>query len=119
MQWILAASLLLGGSGCTDQVQPGRDPLPYEALPSNTLFGTEITFHDSLALKARVRAGRVQWYPSQQQTLLDSGVYVEFYSPRGARAARLWCDSAVWTMHRATCGHSAVFAWSPIVLVLG
>ncbi|GBD05877.1 hypothetical protein HRbin20_01477 [bacterium HR20] len=94
MQWILAASLLLGGSGCTDQVQPGRDPLPYEALPSNTLFGTEITFHDSLALKARVRAGRVQWYPSQQQTLLDSGVYVEFYSPRGARAARLWCDSA-------------------------
>jgi LPS export ABC transporter protein LptC len=94
IEWILATSLLLGDSSCTDQVQPEQDPLPYEALPSNTLYGTEITFLDSLSLKARVRAGRVQWYPSQQQTLLDSGVYVEFFSPRGTRAARLWCDSA-------------------------
>lgn len=81
-------------SGCADETKPGRDPLPYESLPSNTLYNAEIYFLDSTLMKAHVRAGRVQWYPSQQQTLLDSGVAVVFYSPTGRIAARLWCDSA-------------------------
>ncbi len=88
--WLLASISI----GCTEEIKPDKDPLPYDVLPSNTLYGTEIRFMDSLMLKAVVRAGRVQWYSSQQLTQLDSGVYVEFYSARGAVAARLWCDSA-------------------------
>lgn len=80
--------------GCTEETKPGLDPLPYETMPSNTLYNAEIYFLDSTTLKAHVRAGRIQWYPSQQQTLLDSSVAVIFYSPTGRVAARLWCDSA-------------------------
>lgn len=91
---LLVVAFVVGGTGCGEDVQPGRDPVPYELMPSNTLSGVEITFVDSLHIKALVRAGRVQWYPSQQQTLLDSSVYVEFYSITGRVAARLWSDSA-------------------------
>ncbi|MCX7930729.1 MAG: LPS export ABC transporter periplasmic protein LptC [Chlorobi bacterium] len=90
----LALFLLVVLCACDEELQPQRDLLPYDLLPSNTLYGTEIIFLDSIQTKALVRAGKVQWYPSQQLTLLDSGVYVEFFTRTGERAARLWCDSA-------------------------
>ncbi len=91
-QKLVIAMLLL--SSCGEDIQPGHDPVPYELLPSNTLSNATITFVDSLQTKAIVHAGQVQWYPSEQQTLLDSSVYVEFYAASGRVAARLWCDSA-------------------------
>lgn len=109
--WLLA----LISIGCTEEIKPDKDPLPYDVLPSNTLYGTEIRFMDSLMLKAVVRAGRVQWYSSQQLTQLDSGVYVEFYwhvEPSqhgyGVIVHRL-------KMLRATCGLMVACVLNPIV----
>ncbi|GIV54180.1 MAG: hypothetical protein KatS3mg039_0698 [Candidatus Kapaibacterium sp.] len=94
MQWLPLLGALMMVSSCSQEVEPGRDPVPYELQPSNTLYDAEIHFFDSLASKASVRAGRVEWFPSEQQTLLDSGVYAEFYSASGRIAVRLWSDSA-------------------------
>jgi LPS export ABC transporter protein LptC len=108
--WLVLALVIVG---CTDEVQPARDPISYDLLPSNTLFGTEIVFLDSLQTKARVRAGRLRWFSTQQQTMLDSSVYVEFLSSAGHCAARLWCDSAVVenaTSHMWAYGHVIVIS---------
>lgn len=90
---ILVAVALLCGCDESEQI-PRNDPVPYELLPTNMLWGVDMFFFDSLQTKIHVVAGHFRWFPSEQQTYLDSGVVTEFYSASGRIAARLWCDSA-------------------------
>ena len=60
----------------------------------NTVWDTDITFTDSTLTKATVHARRARLYGTRQETLLDSGVVVNFFNAQGSCLAVLHCQRA-------------------------
>lgn len=62
--------------------------------PEETGRRTTLLFTDSSAVKARLIVGRARKYSKRLETLLDSGLYVEFYNSNAELDAVLLADSA-------------------------
>jgi LPS export ABC transporter protein LptC len=62
--------------------------------PDEESWNATIIFTDSSVTKARLQVGHVRKYYGRGETLLDSGVYVEFFASDGSLNATLVADSA-------------------------
>ncbi len=82
-------------TSCEDQNahQETVDSAKVDLVPSNILMDTDISFMDSLYTKAKVHAHRARVYAERQETLLDSAVFVRFFSKEGVLSATLKCDN--------------------------
>ncbi|MBS1911043.1 MAG: LPS export ABC transporter periplasmic protein LptC [Bacteroidetes bacterium] len=100
MKWFLASVVLLSflsiaAAGCSDDDRRPKNPAFVAAdAPEDETWNTSILFTDSTVLKARLKVRHARRYAQRLETLLDSGVYVEFYGPDGALNAILVADSA-------------------------
>lgn len=77
-----------------DDAQPiNRAQIAVDA-PDEQSTNATIVFADSNWTKARLQVGRARKYYGRGETLLDSGVFVEFYAIDGSLNATLVADSA-------------------------
>lgn len=90
---LLLAALLVAGCAPDDRKPQNPVFIPPDA-PDDESWNTTILLTDSVATKARLKVGHARRYLSRMETLLDSGVYVEFYAPDGSLSATLIADSA-------------------------
>ncbi len=96
MKWMLPIVLFaLFLSACDDDARKVKNPIVVPpGAPENEAWNTTIQFTDSSKLKAMLRVRHARRYIERMETLLDSGVYIEFYAPDGALNATLVADSA-------------------------
>jgi LPS export ABC transporter protein LptC len=82
-------------TGCASKPEAPREVINISKdAPENESWRTTILFTDSARTKARLVVGHARKYASKMITLLDSGVYVEFYDIDGSISATLIADSA-------------------------
>jgi LPS export ABC transporter protein LptC len=87
---VLAASLVLFSNGCEEKIKPSvLEGVSSTALPSQESWNTTITFTDSGTVKAILKAGHIAAFEMTKQTLLDSGVHVDFFDERGLHSSVL------------------------------
>lgn len=88
-KFLLLAVLLL--AGCDEQaVKPpvGKD-FKTEQVPDQESIQSKIVFSDSGMIKAVLTTGRVRMYRGREETLLDSGLVVDFYDQSGIKTTTL------------------------------
>jgi len=91
---IAFVALLLGACG-SDERQGPKNPvvIPKDA-PDKESWHTTIVLTDSNWTRAVMEIGHARQYTSRMETLLDSGVYVQFYDRDRKLTATLVADSA-------------------------
>lgn len=88
-------------AGCNERkLTPPRGGIDGVGLPDQESWQSHITFSDSGRVKAVVQAGHIRMYDERRETLLDSGVVVDFYDSRGLHSSRLTADRG--RVHDAT-----------------
>jgi LPS export ABC transporter protein LptC len=79
---VVFIALLLGCSGSSDvkptSIGTASEPDP----PSQTSYDVRMNFSTEGAVRAVLSARRVRTYDSKRQTILDSSLKVDFYSPK-------------------------------------
>jgi len=82
-------------ASCAPEERAPQNPvyIPPDA-PDDESWNSTILFTDSVATKARLKVGHARRYLTRMETLLDSGVYIEFYARDGSLSATLIADSA-------------------------
>lgn len=83
--------ILLLLAGCDDQaVKPpvGKD-FKTEQIPDQESIKSKIVFSDSGIVKAVLTTGRVRMFRGREETLLDSGLVVDFFDPSGIKTTTL------------------------------
>ena len=91
-----ALLLLLLLTACESE-RPGPDPnapVINPEDPDQVTRNTTLIVNDSNWTRIRLQTGRARKYQSRMETLLDSGVYVEFFDRDGSINATLIADSA-------------------------
>lgn len=94
--FVLVATLpaaVAGGCGKENEPAINQAKIARDA-PDEESWSATIIFADSSWTKARLQVGHARKYYARGETLLDSGVYVEFYASDGTRNATLVADSA-------------------------
>ncbi len=95
---LLVILILLCLLSCKEnKVEPKtlRDTVNLETAPDQTSWDNDVIFVDSSFTKARLKAKRARVYEKRMQTVLDGGVYVEFYSRwTNKRTSHLTADMA-------------------------
>ncbi len=82
-------------TSCEDTSNATADHVTIPAnAPDDESWSTTILFTDSLGPKARLRVGHARRYAATMETMLDSGVYIEFFDRSGEINATLVADSA-------------------------
>jgi len=80
--------------GCEGKVSPSLSDINTQDIPSQESWNTQVVFSDSGITHAVLHAGHVRIYDKTQQTLLDSGVKVDFFSSIGAHTSVLTSQRA-------------------------
>jgi LPS export ABC transporter protein LptC len=92
---LVVAIVLLVLVGCGDRREtPINKAMIAADAPDEESWSATIIFADSSWTKARLQVGHARKYYQRAETLLDSGVYVEFYASDGTLNATLVADSA-------------------------
>jgi LPS export ABC transporter protein LptC len=93
---IISLALLALATGC--QKPESETPQIVAQIPQNApteeSWNATLLFTDSNWTKARLQVGHARKYATRLETLLDSGVYVEFYNRDGGINVTLLADSA-------------------------
>jgi LPS export ABC transporter protein LptC len=90
----LPLALLCIGCGQSDETSPQTVGVIPNDAPNEESWNATLLFTDSNWTKARLQVGHARKYAARMQTLLDSGVYVEFYDRDGSLNVTLLADSA-------------------------
>jgi LPS export ABC transporter protein LptC len=88
---LLLALLLLTGalSACEDKVKPPVAESVPEELPDQESWNSTVTFSDSGQVRAIMVAGHIRMYKSRNETLIDSGLVVDFFGRDGEHTSTL------------------------------
>ena len=87
--FFFACALLLS-IGCEEKIKPSvLGGVSGAALPSQESWNTTVTFTDSGIVKAILKAGHIAAFETSKQTLLDSGVHVDFFDEHGVHSSVL------------------------------
>jgi LPS export ABC transporter protein LptC len=77
-----------------EQTQPRTVAQIAPDAPAEESRNTTLLFTDSSWTRARLQVGHARKYTARGETLLDSGVFVEFFNPDGSVNVTLVADSA-------------------------
>ena len=81
--------LLIVAAACEEKVKPPiQDGVP-EELPDQESWNSTVTFSDSGQVRAILQAGHIRMYKSRNETLLDSGIVVDFFGRDGEHTSVL------------------------------
>ncbi len=87
---VLAAAVCFVMAGCNERkLTPPRGGIDGTGLPDQESWDSHITFSDSGLVKAVVQAGHIRMYDERRETLLDSGIVVDFFGKDGQHSSRL------------------------------
>ncbi len=93
----IAAIILLFSSCENNEYVPGKaaDSLAQEDMPDQVSWDITVYFYDSSFTAAKLQARRARIFQDRQETLLDSGLQVDFYSRKsGGRGSVLTANNA-------------------------
>ena len=96
---ILVLMLVMLISACDDsankkKVANSKDSIDYTKEPDQIAHNIKIDFVDSVLKIAIMNAKRARVFTERQETILDSGIYIEFFSrATGKRISTLSADS--------------------------
>lgn len=87
----LAAAVILIYAGCGEKkVEPNINPnLKQEKIPAQESWDAKVIFSDSGKTTAILHAGHLRVFADSKETLLDSGVRVDFYNPDEVKTTTL------------------------------
>ncbi len=86
----LAACVLFLSNGCEEKIKPSvLGGVSSATLPTQESWNTTVTFTDSGIVKAILKAGHISAFEASKQTLLDSGVHVDFFDEHGKHSSVL------------------------------
>jgi LPS export ABC transporter protein LptC len=91
---IVLLALTLASCDNPEQDQPRTVAQIAPDAPAEESRNTTLLFTDSSWTRARMQVGHARKYTSRGETLLDSGVFVEFFNPDGSVNVTLVADSA-------------------------
>ncbi len=89
--FFLIAALIFVYLGCGEQkVKPDINPnLNVEEIPAQESWDAKVIFSDSGKTTAILYAGHLRVFNEKKETLLDSGVTVDFYNPQEVKTTTL------------------------------
>jgi LPS export ABC transporter protein LptC len=89
--FFLASALIFLYVGCGEnKVKPNVNPNLNEAeIPAQESWDTKVIFSDSGRTTAILYAGHLRMFEKSKETLLDSGVRVDFYNPDEVKTTTL------------------------------
>jgi len=86
--FLLSFSLILSCTSADSQFQISVESSD-DVIPDQISYNIEIAFIDSNITKTFIKAGRARVYNEKKETILDSGVIVNFYNDSGQRTGVL------------------------------
>ncbi len=88
--FFLAAALIFLYAGCGEKkVKPKISNLEEAEIPAQESWDTKVIFSDSGRTKAILYAGHLRIYEQSRETLLDSGIQVDFYDKEEVKTTTL------------------------------
>ena len=91
---VLAVCAMLLSNGCEEKIKPSvLGGVSGAAFPSQESWNTTVTFTDSGIVKAILKSGHISAFEGTKQTLLDSGVHVDFFDEHGVHSSVLTSHS--------------------------
>ena len=91
---VLAVCAMLLSYGCEEKIKPSvLGGVSGAAFPSQESWNTTVTFTDSGIVKAILKSGHISAFEGTKQTLLDSGVHVDFFDEHGVHSSVLTSHS--------------------------
>ncbi|MDE3059322.1 MAG: LPS export ABC transporter periplasmic protein LptC [Bacteroidota bacterium] len=86
-------TLALFITGCEEKIKPSVLDLPNAVLPAQESWNSTVVFSDSGTVRAILKAGHILEYENSKQTLLDSGVHLDFFDADGKHSSVLTAES--------------------------
>lgn len=90
--WIVLSCFVLffAFTGCDkEKAKPRLSGLTSDQLPTQESWNTKVTFSDSGRVRAILNAGHIRMFEDQSETLIDSGLVVDFYERSGKHSSVL------------------------------
>jgi LPS export ABC transporter protein LptC len=87
---VVTALLLVAAPGCKRSAAPvpsGSEA--WRGLPDQESWNSTVSFSDSGVLRAILTAAHISRFDARQETLIDSGLVVDFYTKNGDHGSRL------------------------------
>ncbi len=82
-------AFLLIFSACEEKAKPALSGLRPDQLPTQESWNSKVTFSDSGRVRAILQAGHIRMFEEEVETLIDSGLVVDFYDRTGKHSSRL------------------------------
>lgn len=96
--WIIPLLCLILLSSCDDTQQNKqviiKDTIDPLQIPTHEIWDFSMAFTDSTRTRALLKAGKARVFESRNETLLDSGVYVQFMNNKSQPAGYMTSKSA-------------------------
>lgn len=89
---IVCAAVLAAACSSEEKVKPTVEQVDEEQLPDQESWNSTVTFSDSGRVRAVLRAGHIRMYEDRKETLIDSGLVVDFYGRDGKHSSVLTAD---------------------------
>lgn len=91
MKKYLSIILILIFYGChSESIRPKiNTEINIEELPTQESWNSEIVYTDSGKVKAIIKTGHIRVFSEAMETLLDSGLQVDFYNPNEEKSTTL------------------------------
>ena len=90
---ILPIVLGIAFLSCTQRAAPPVSTTKdWRGMPDQESWNSRVVFSDSGTVKAILNANHVAMYETRHETILDSGITVDFYDPDGSHTSLLRAD---------------------------
>jgi LPS export ABC transporter protein LptC len=85
----VALALLLPGVGCEERLRPPVERVVVDEMPDQESWKSRVVFSDSGRVKAVLDANHIRVFEQRRETLLDSGLVLNFFERSGQHSSRL------------------------------
>lgn len=80
-------------TACEEKMKTTVKDIAGDELPDQESWNSTTTFSDSGRVRAILQSGHIRMYEGRQETLIDSGLVVDFYGRNGEHTSTLTADS--------------------------
>jgi LPS export ABC transporter protein LptC len=89
---LLLTALIILASACEEKTKPPVSSMGGQEIPDQESWNSTTTFSDSGQVRAVLQAGHIRMYDSRKETIIDSGLVVDFFGRDGEHTSRLTSD---------------------------